>query len=565
MSTPDTPTYPPFAHLSPMSPVSRSPGVASEARTSFTGYSNESKGKEPLVHWGEKDGKDQGLRRQLQPRHIALISMGGVIGTGLFLGTAQSLTMAGPLGMLLAFSLVGALVWAVMTSLGEMVAHLPLPGGHITLATRLVNPAFGLAVGWTYAANWLLVLPAELAAAATLVSFWSDANPAGYVAALWVVVAAINLGGTRAFGELEFWFSSIKIITIIGLLILSVIISAGGVPGTEPIGFSLWDSPGPFVQFLGIQGAAGRFAGFVAVLPKAAFAYVGSEIVSVAAGEARNPSRSIPRAIRRISFRIGLFYILGTFAIGIIVASNDPALARNDGTALSSPFVVAIERAQIHALPSVVNAAFLTAATSAASSGLYTASRCLYGLALNDNAPRVFARLNRYGLPYVSVATGIAFGSLAFMSAGTHDAAVVFNWLASFCSVGGLLSWACICFCYIRFFHAAKAQDISRNFFPYRAPLQPYAAYIAFVGFSIILLVQGFHLLLRGRWDTSDFITRYLMIVLFPLIYFGARWWQKCETLDLLEIDFFSGSRDNDETPVSVGKSKWRRALSAMA
>jgi len=205
------------------------------------------------------------------------------------------------------------------------------------------------------------------------------------------------------------------------------------------------------------------------------------------------PTTALVRLVRS-ELTLGAPTVLGTFAIGLVVSSSDPALARNDGTALSSPFVVAIERAQIHVrsptslrlvaladsrlpscaqtLPSVVNAAFLTAATSAASSGLYTASRCLYGLALNDNAPRVFARLNRYGLPYVAVSTGIAFGSLAFMSvrrlsssfplphssssrsvalqAGTHDAAVVFGWLASFCAVGGLLSWACICFCYIR-------------------------------------------------------------------------------------------------------------------
>ncbi|TNY18711.1 amino acid permease [Rhodotorula diobovata] len=491
--------------------------------------------------------------------------MGGVIGTGLFLGTAQSLSMAGPLGLLLAFALVGALVWAMMISLGEMISHLPLAGGHVTLASRLVDPAFGLAVGWTYAANWLLVLPAELAAAATLISFWSNANPAGYIAALWVTVTLINVGGTRVFGELEYWFAAIKIITIIGLLILSIVITSGGVPNTDPIGFSYWRHPGPFVQFLGIKGAVGRFAGFIAVLPKAAFAYVGVEIPSIAAGEARNPSRSIPRAIRRISFRIGLFYIAGTFAIGLIVASNDPALARNDGTALSSPFVVAIDRVGINALPSIVNAAFLTSATSAASSGLYTASRCLYGLALNDNAPPVFARLNRYGLPYVAVLTGVVFGSLAFMSAGSHDAAVVFNWLSAFCSVGGLLSWASICFCYIRFYHAAKAQDITRDFFPYRAPFQPYAAYVALVGFSTILLVQGFYLLIPGQWSASDFITRYLMVVLFPLAYLAARSWQKCKTLDLLEVDFFSGSRDNDETPEPVGKSRWRRALAAFA
>ncbi|GAA6052468.1 hypothetical protein JCM3770_001127 [Rhodotorula araucariae] len=546
------PLYPPLARVAPTTHGSRSPGASLAARTSWTtfsmttGRSSGARDKQgtPLVQWSRERDEVQVLRRQLRPRHIALISMGGVIGTGLFLGTAQSLSMAGPLGLLLAYVIVGALVWCMMVSLGEMISHLPLAGGHVTLASRLVDPAFGLAVGWAYAVNWLLILPAELTAAATLISFWSDANPAGYIFVCWAIVTVINLGGTRVFGEVEYWFAIIKIITIVGLLLLSVVISAGGVPETEPIGFAYWRTPGPFVQFLGIKGATGRFAGFVAVLSKAAYAYVGSEIVSIAAGEARNPSRSIPQAIRRISFRIGVFYIASTLAIGLVVASNDPALARNDGTALSSPFVVAIDRVGIQALPSIVNAAFLTSATSAASSGLYTASRCLYGLALNDNGPAVLNRLNRYGLPWVAVLVGVAAGGLAFMSAGSHDAAVVFTWLSSCCSVGGLLSWSSICFCYIRFYHAAKAQDITRDYFPYRAPFQPYAAYFALSGFTLILLVQGFYLFLPGQWDASDFVTRYLMLGLFPLVYLAARWWQRCTTLALVEIDFITGSRE---------------------
>ncbi|BGP26330.1 hypothetical protein JCM10295v2_005278 [Rhodotorula toruloides] len=404
-------------------------------------------------------------------------------------------------------------------------------------------------------------MPAELSAAATLMGFWSNANPAGWIAICYVIVVLINLGGTRVYGELEFWFASIKIVTIVGLLILSIVITAGGVPGTKPIGFAYYRDPGPFQQFLGISGSVGRFAGFVAVLTRAAYAYVGSEIVSIAAGEARNPSRSLPQAIRRIIFRIGLFYVAGAFAIGLIVAANDPALSRNDGTALSSPFVVAIERAGIDVLPSVINAAFLTSATSAASSGLYTASRCLYGLSVNSLLPPAFARLNSYGLPWVSVLTTSAFGLLSFMSAGSHNAAVVFSWLSNFCSVGGIVTWAAINFCYIRWYHAAKAQDIPRDFFPYKAPFQPYSAYIALAGFLLVLLTQGFYLCIDGQWNASDFVTRYLMIFLFPLIYICGRLWLRCKTLSLLEIDFFSGSRDNDEAAVEKPRTPVKRFL----
>ncbi|BGP18335.1 hypothetical protein JCM10213v2_006398 [Rhodosporidiobolus nylandii] len=378
-----------------------------------------------------------------------------------------------------------------------MVSHIPLAGGHISLAARFVDPAFGLATGYAYAANWLLVMPAELSAAATLVSFWSSANPAAWIAICYAAACAINLGGTRVFGELEFWFASIKIVTILALIVLGVIISAGGVAGTEPIGFSFYHDPGALAHFLGIQGSLGCFAGFWAVLIQAAYSYVGSEVVGLAAGG----SQSFALAATVI-YRILLFYICGCFVIGIIVPSNDEALSRNDGTAMSSPF----------SLPSVVNAAFLTAATSAASSGLYTSSRCLYGLAINGQAPGVFKSLNRDGLPWVGVLAGMAFGLLSFMSAGSHDSARVFTWLANFCSAGGVLTWTSICITYLRFFFGAKAQDIDRELFPYTAPCQPYAAIFALAGFVLILFTNGFHLFIDGHWSTADFITRYLML-----------------------------------------------------
>ncbi|GAA5825483.1 hypothetical protein JCM11251_007005 [Rhodosporidiobolus azoricus] len=518
------------------------------------------------------------LKRQLRSRHskgtygsLDWREQGGVIGTGLFLGSAQSLQKAGPLGLLIAFSIMGVWVWCMMISLGEMISHLPLAGGHLSLASRLVDPAFGIATGYSYAANWLLVMPAELSAAATLIGAWSSANPAGWIAIGYVVVVLINLGGTRVYGEMEFWFCAIKFVTMVGLIVLGVVISAGGVPGTEPIGFSYYHNPGAMAQFLGIKGSLGRFAGFWAAMLQAAYSFVGTEIVSIAAGEARNPSRSLPRAVRRVIYRLMLFYVAGTFIIGLTVRYDDPALSRNDGTALSSPFVIAIERAGVQALPSVVNAAFLTAATSAASSGLYTASRCLYGLSINNQAPAVLRRLNRYGLPYVAVAVGALFGLLSFMAA-SHDSARVFTWLANFCSVGGVLTWTNICITYLRFHYGARAQQIPREVFPYLGPCQPYAAIFALVGFSLILLTNGFYLFIDGQWDTSDFLTRYLMLALFPILYVASRLYLRCSWPSLLELDYYSGSRDNDEveyeeegdmSPGEKKRTRWERVLRA--
>lgn len=212
-------------------------------------------------------GQRQGevLKHALLPRHMAMISIGGVIGTGLFLGTASSLHHAGPLGLWLGYLVMGSVCYAMMMCLGEMISYLPVPGGHIKLSERFVGKPLSFAMGWNYWYNWVIVLPAELSAAAVLMSYWSDANPAIWISVFLVVVVVINLLGTRAYGEAEFWFASIKIITIVGLIILSICIDLG-VGKQGRLGFRYWKNPGPFVQYNGIQGSLGRFLGFFSVL-----------------------------------------------------------------------------------------------------------------------------------------------------------------------------------------------------------------------------------------------------------------------------------------------------------
>ncbi|GAA6064699.1 hypothetical protein JCM10212_005767 [Sporobolomyces blumeae] len=541
------PAYPPVA--SPLTLDS-----STQARTSFppptfaSSVFSADKERDALVSLdgdgtGDKDPSRVRLRRQLKARHIAMISIGGVIGTGLFLGSAQSL-QKGPLAILLAYSIMATLVFSMMISLGEMISHLPVPGGHIALASRMVDPAFGLTIGYTYAANWLLVFPTELSAAAVLISFWSDVNPAGWITLCYVLVVAVNVGGTRVYGELEWAFALIKILTIVILVIVGIVITSGGVPDTSPIGFKFWQHPGPINDhFLDISPPSlARFSAFWSCMTQSSYAFIGSEIVSLAAGEAKNPSRSLPRAIRRLVFRIALFYIVGVFVIGLLVAYDDPSLGRHDGTALSSPFVIAIERAGIKTLPSVANAAFLMSAVSAASSGLYVASRSLFGLAVNGQAPKVLTKTNRWGLPWVSVLVSSAFGLLSLEA--TEQQESLPGLLSNCCSVGGLLSWTGICLTYIRFYHGASCQGIDRIVFPYASKLNPWAAYYALAGFSVILTTQGFEVFIRGNWSTSTFITRYLLVVLFPIVYLAARWYLGCSLVPLPAIDFFSDSRE---------------------
>lgn len=478
------------------------------------------------------------LQRQLKNRHIAMISIGGVIGTGLFLGTATSLKNGGPVGLLLGYAVVGSICYSVMISLGEMVAFLPIPGGHIKLAERFIDPAFSFAMGWNYWYNWVIVLPAELSAASILIGYWNRGiNPAAWIALTLVVTIAINLCGARVYGEAEFWFASIKVITIAGLIILGIILDLGGGPDHDRIGFRYWKNPGPFAQFSGIPGSEGRFLAWWAVLTQAAFSFVGTEIVAIAAGEAKNPRRNLPRAIKRVYIRILLFYIGGTAVIGLLVPHDSPGLDLATHTAASSPFVIAIQKAGIKTLPSIINACLLTSAWSAASSDLYSSSRALYGLASAGNAPKVFLRTSRTGLPYVSIIFSSSFSLLAFMGINKGSGRV-FHWFANMTSITGLITWCGICLTYIRFYHGMVAQGYDRKTLPYVSPFQPFAAWYALFATFLICLMSGWEVFLKGKWATDTFVTNYLPLGLFPILYISAKLYTRKPIVKTHEMDF---------------------------
>ncbi|TCD71468.1 hypothetical protein EIP91_008848 [Steccherinum ochraceum] len=481
------------------------------------------------------------LKRQLKNRHIAMISIGGVIGTGLFLGTAGSLQSGGPVGLLLGYAVVGSMCYSVMVSLGEMIAYLPLPGGHIRLAARFVDPAFSFTMGWNYWYNWVMILPAELSAASVLINYWDKStNNAVWVTVGLIVVVFINFLGAGVYGEAEFIFSSIKVITITGLIIMGIVLDLGGGPNHDRLGFRYWKHPGPFVQFHDIAGSKGRFLSWWAVMTQAGFSFIGTEIVAIAAGEAKNPRRNLPKAIKRVYVRILLFYVGGVTVIGLLVPYTDPSLSLTVSNAAKSPFVIAINHAGIKGLPSVINAALLTAAWSAASSDLYTSSRALYGLAKVGNAPKIFTRTSRNGLPYMAVGLCTLFSLLAFMGIKSGSGRV-FNWFANMTSIAGLLTWFGITVTYVRFYAGLKKQGLDRNKLPYKSPLQPYLAWYAMAMCSIVLFFSGWVVFLKDSWDTATFITNYLPLMLFPILYVGARLWRREPVIRPEDMDFFSG------------------------
>ncbi|KAH8110671.1 amino acid permease [Phellopilus nigrolimitatus] len=489
------------------------------------------------------------LRRQLKSRHISMISIGGVIGTGLFLGTGSGLANGGPLGLLLAYMIVGSLCYSVMVSLGEMISYLPVPGGHIKLAERFVDPAFSFTLGWNYWYNWTIGLPAELSAAAVLMQFWKspdEVNPAVWITMCLVVIVIINVFGVGIYGECEFIFASIKVITIVGLIILGIVLDLGGGPNNDRIGFRYWRDPGPFVQFAGIAGAKGRFLGWWAVMTQAAFSFIGTEVVAIAAGEAKNPRRNLLKAIKRVYVRLCLFYIVGTFVIGLLVPSNNTDLLLTTSTVARSPFVIAIKAAGIKGLPSVINAAILTSAWSASSSDLYSSSRALYSLSMAGNAPKYFSYVTKGGLPIVAIAFNALFALLGYMVVNTTSGRV-FGWFVNMCAIAGLMNWFGIAVTYLRFYKGFRAQGYDRSKLPYASRLNPYAAWWAVIACPTICLFSGFKVFLKDSWATDAFVTNYLPFVLFPFLYIGARVYLRVTPVRPTEMDFQSGLSEIEE------------------
>jgi len=352
----------------------------------------------------------------------------------------------------------------------------------------------------------------------------------------------------------------LKILLIVGLNITALILVCGGGPDHHTIGFQYWHKPGPFVDYLGYTGSLGHFMGFWTTFSNAVYSYGGIEGISLPAAETRSPRQNIPKAAKRIFWRVVIFYVLSIFMVGMLVPSDDPGLLKSTGTAAQSPFVIAIQRAGIKVLPSIVNAVVLTSAWSAGNSGLLGGSRILYGMAREGHAPKIFLRTNRFGIPYVAVGLFGLFISLGYMTL-SDGAATVFGWLQDLVSVAVLVNWISICAVYLRFYYGCKKQGISRSELPWKAPLQPYFAWLSAISFSVILLTGGYTTFIHGEWSDETFVSSYINIPLFFLFYFSYKYFKKTKIVSLDEMDirrFIDIANENPEPPLKrpIG---WRR------
>ncbi|RVW05858.1 amino acid permease [Rhodococcus xishaensis] len=415
---------------------------------------------------------EEGYNRGLNARTVQMIAIGGAIGTGLFYGAGGAIEKAGP-SLILVYLAAGLAMFVIMRALGELLTYRPISGSFGEYAEEFLGRFFGFATGWAYWAMGAATCMAEITVAGKYVEYWWPSIPTWLTAlvVLFVLFSA-NLVSVRLFGETEFWFSSIKITAIVGMILIGIgVLTLGFGHARNPTVTNLWADGGVFPN---------GFGSALMTLQVVLFAYVGVELVGVTAGEAKDPRRTLRKAINTLPFRIGLFYI-GSLLVILSVASW------RDFHAGKSPFVEVLEQIGIPAAAGIMNFVLLTAALSSCNSGIYATGRMLRSLSQRREAPAALARLSSRHVPYAGIT----------MSAGVMVIGVIVNvlspnraflYITSVSTVGIIFVWGVILVCHLRY-----RRLVNRGALPasdYRLPAAPYTTWItlAFLASVVVLL-----------------------------------------------------------------------------
>jgi len=469
------------------------------------------------------------LKRSLQARHMNMIAIGGAIGTGLFVASGASVSTAGPGGALVAYGVIGIMVYFLMTSLGEMATYLPVSGAFGTYANRFVDPALGFAVGWNYWLNWASCLAVELVAGAIIMKFWFPDTPAiVWSGSFLLMLFVLNLLSTRAYGESEFWFAGIKVITVIVFLFVGIAVLLG-LGNTPSPGFANWHTgEAPFV---------GGFGAILSIFMIAGFSFQGTELVGIAAGESENPEKNVPKAINTVFWRILLFYIGALLIIGFLLPYTDENLLKNDVENIAvSPFTLVFSRAGLGAAASIMNAVILSSVLSAGSSSLYASSRMLYALAKEGKAPQFFGKVNKRGVPANALYATTVFGLLAFLTSLVGDG-TAYTWLLNITGVIGFIAWLGIAISHYRFRRAFVKQGRDLSELKYKAKWFPFGPLFAFALCFIVIIGQNYNAFLGGTIDWYGAAVSYIGIPVFIAAYLGYKYVKKTKLIPLDKVD----------------------------
>lgn len=415
------------------------------------------------------------LHRGLGERHIRLMALGACIGVGLFLGSAKAIQMAGP-AIMLSYIIGGLAILVIMRALGEMAVHNPVAGSFSRYAQDYLGPLAGFLTGWNYWFLWLVTCVAEITAVAIYMQIWfPDVDRWIWALLALASMGTVNLITVRAFGEFEFWFALIKIVTIIALVVAGAGMILFGIGnGGIATGISnLWTHGGFMPN--GVQGV-------LMSLQMVMFAYLGVEMIGLTAGEARNPQKTIPDAINSVFWRILLFYVGALFVIMSIYPWNEI------GTQ-GSPFVMTFERLGIKTAAGIINFVVITAALSSCNGGIFSTGRMLYSLAQHGQAPRAFGRTSGNGVPRNALLLSI-FALLLGVLLNYLVPEKVFVWVTSIATFGAIWTWAMILLAQMKFRRSLSPAEQGK--LQFKMWLFPISSYLALAFLVLVVALMAF-------------------------------------------------------------------------
>ncbi|SCU78705.1 LANO_0A03708g1_1 [Lachancea nothofagi CBS 11611] len=428
---------------------------------------------------------NQPFQKTLAQRHLMMISIGGTLGTGLFIGLGFSLS-SGPGSLLIGFMIVGIMMFCVVQSAAELACQYPVSGSFSTHVTRFMEHSIGFTVSTNYALAWLISFPSELIGCAITIKYWNDTvNPAVWVAIFYVFIMSLNLFGVRGYGEAEFWMSLFKVVAIVIFIIIGIVLISGGGPhSTGYIGTKYWHDPGSFAEPV--------FKGLCNTFVSAAFSFGGAELVVLTASESRKVE-SVSRAAKGTFYRIAIFYITTVIIIGCLVPyTDDRLLGGNSSEDLSaSPFVIALsgQGSMGTKVSHFMNTVVLIAVLSVCNSCVYASSRVIQALGASGQLPRVCGYVDQKGRPLTGIIICGIFGLLGFLVADEEKENEAFTWLFALCSISSFFTWFCICASQVRYRLALRAQGRSTDEIAHKSMLGIYGGILGAV--LNVLLIAG--------------------------------------------------------------------------
>jgi lysine-specific permease len=471
------------------------------------------------------------LHRRLKARHIAMIAIGGSIGSGIFIASGTAIHMAGPGGALLAYTIISLMVYFLMTSLGEMSTLLPSTGSFCDYATRFVDPAFGFAMSYNYWLNWAITTAVDISAAALIMHTWfPDVSFSLWMGIFFFLIVALNFVSVGLYGEMQYWFSGIKVAAVLLFILVGIFVIMGLLGQQKPLDLSNWKiGDAPFHD---------GWIGFMGVLMIAGFSFQGTEIFGMTAGETKDPGTSIPKAVKSVFWRILLFYVLSMTVISFLIPYNNPQLISASTTNVgASPFTIIFHMAGLHFAEVTMTIVILLAILSAANSSMYTATRTLWHIAQEGNAPKILARTTKHGIPIPALVLSALISTVVFFSS-LFGQGQFFVWLLNISSLTGFIAWFGIALCHYRFRRAYLAQGHKLTDLPYYSKWFPFGPIFALCLTIFVVLGQQFDSWMGHNLNLDNLIGTYIGLPIFLLFYLGFKFYKGTTLVPLQKCKF---------------------------